>query len=318
MSDPGNPRIEVWPIDRVAPYEKNPRSLPDKAVAKVAASLKAFGFQKPIVVDEAGVVIAGHVLLKAAQSAGFARVPVAISNLSPAKAKAYRLADNRTAQETDWLDDLLRDELAELKELDVDLGLTGFEDRELQRLLADDAEMERAEETPPVPENPVTVLGDVWLLGNHRIVCGDSTKADDVAKALNGVKPHLMVTDPPYGVVYDANWRNDAVQAGNGKRGAPSGRATGRVENDDRADWSESWALFSGDVAYVWHAAVHASTVQESLSAVGFGVRAQIVWAKNNIAIGRGDYHWQHEPCWYAVRQKAKGHFGPLLRRRHS
>lgn len=299
-------RLEMWAIDRVKPYEKNPRSLPEKAVKKVAGSLKQFGFQKPLVVDEAGVLLAGHVVLKAAQQAGFKRVPVLISSLDANAARAYRIADNRTAQETDWLEALLKDELTALDDEGFDLDVLGFEDRELQKLLSDDAEMERAEETPEAPVNPVTVLGDVWILGNHRIICGDSTKAEDVEKVLKGVKPHLMVTDPPYGVVYDASWRNDAVQAG-GK--APGGRAVGKVLNDDRADWTEAWTLFPGEVAYVWHAALHGGTVAQNLVDAGFATRAQIVWAKNHIAIGRGDYHWQHEPCWYAVRTKGKGHW---------
>lgn len=133
------PRIEVWAIDRIKPYEKNPRTLPETAIAKVSASLSEFGFQKPIVVDEAGTVIAGHVMLAAAQRAGIARVPVAISSLTPAQAKAYRLADNRTAQESDWLDDLLRGEIAALDDLDFDLNLTGFDSDELAKLLAEDA-----------------------------------------------------------------------------------------------------------------------------------------------------------------------------------
>lgn len=139
-----------------------------------------------------------------------------------------------------------------------------------------------------------------------RIICGDSTKAEDVEKVLNGVKPHLMVTDPPYGVVYDAEWRNKALRADGSPVGAS---ATGKVLNDDKADWTESWVLFPGEVAYIWHAGRHASEVQRSLEAAGFAMRCQIIWAKNNIAIGRGDYHWQHEPCWYAVREKGKGHW---------
>ena len=159
---------------------------------------------------------------------------------------------------------------------------------------------------PEVPEEPVTVLGDLWLLGNHRLVCGDSTSADDVEKVLNGVKPHLMVTDPPYGVNYDANWRNEADRA-NGK--PIGGRALGAVLNDDRADWREAWALFPGDVAYVWHAGNKANVVADSLIACDLDIRAQIIWAKNNIVIGRGDYHPKHEPCWYAVRKNRKGHY---------
>lgn len=294
----------MWAVDRIKPYDKNPRTLPEKAVAKVAGSLKTFGFQKPIVVDEAGVVIAGHVVLKAAQQAGFSRVPVLISSLDANAARAYRLADNRTSQETDWLEDLLKDELTALDDDGFDLAALGFDDRELQKLMSDDEELARGEETPEPPVNPVSVLGDVWILGNHRILCGDSTKADDVDKVLNGVKPHLMVTDPPYGVKYDANWRNEAIRSD----GSPiAGRAIGKVLNDDKADWSETWSLFPGTVAYVWHAGLFSGVVADSLTSTGFSLRSQIVWAKSNFAIGRGDYHWGHEPCWYAVKEKAKG-----------
>jgi DNA modification methylase len=115
-----------------------------------------------------------------------------------------------------------------------------------------------------------------------------------VAAVLAGVQPHLMVTDPPYGVAYDPAWRNRA--------GLSSTLRVGKVENDDRADWREAWALFPGEVAYVWHGALHATTVAESLTACGFEIRAQIIWAKERLVMGRGHYHWQHEPCWYAVR----------------
>lgn len=135
----------------------------------------------------------------------------------------------------------------------------------------------------------------------HRIVCGSSTEADTVAKVLGDVRPHLMVTDPPYGVEYDPGWRNQA--------GAASTRRIGKVLNDDRADWREAWSLFPGDVAYVWHGALHAATVAESLVAEGFTIRSQIIWAKERLVLSRGDYHWQHEPAWYAVRSSGTGHW---------
>jgi len=133
------------------------------------------------------------------------------------------------------------------------------------------------------------------------LLCGDATVAADVGRLLDGVVPLLMVTDPPYGVSYDPAWRN-AV-------GASATTRTGKVLNDDRADWREAWALFPGDVAYVWHGALHATTVAESLEAAGFGIRSQIIWAKDRLVLSRGDYHWQHEPCWYAVRKTAQGHW---------
>ncbi len=295
--------IELWDIGRPKPYEGNPRKLPEKAIKKVAASIKEFGFRSPIVVDEQEVILAGHTRLQAAQSLGLKKVPVHVAiGLTEAQARAYRIADNRVAQETDWLEDALKLELEALDELGFDLDLTGFDVPELNRLMQDDAEQERAEETPEPPVNPVTILGDLWSLGKHRLLCGDSTVATDVDKVLSGVKPHLMVTDPPYGVSYDPTWRDGVGAFGDTKM-------RGKVENDDKADWTEAWSLFPGDVAYVWHGALHASEVANNLDAANFAVRSQIIWVKQHFAMSRGDYHWMHEPCWYAVRRNNKGHW---------
>ena len=149
-----------------------------------------------------------------------------------------------------------------------------------------------------MPEAPVSKLGDLWLLGKHRVLCGDATVAADVNRLFNGVSATLMVSDPPYGVEYDPEWR--------AKAGVNQNRCKlGKVENDDRADWREAWALFPGDVMYVWHAGKYAGTVQLSLEVCGFQIRSQIIWAKDRFALSRGNYHWQHEPCWYAVRENA-------------
>jgi DNA modification methylase len=279
-------------------------------VAQIAASIREFGFTNPVLVDGDRGIIAGHGRVLAARKLGLDEVPVIeLTHLTEAQRRAYVIADNKLALNAGWDMDLLKVELGGLQADGFDLGLTGFSGDELAGLFAESTDgLTDPDEAPEVPVDPVSVLGDVWLLGRHRIVCGDCTDALVVDKALNGVKPHLMVTDPPYGVVYDADWRNKAMRAD----GSPiAGRAVGKVLNDDRADWREAWALFPGDVAYIWHAGNMAHIVADSLLASGFGIRAQIIWAKSQFVIGRGHYHPHHEPCWYAVREKqgATGHW---------
>jgi DNA modification methylase len=286
------------------PYARNARTHSDAQVAQIAASIREFGFTNPILVDGERGVIAGHGRLMAARKLGMAEVPtIELSHLTPAQRRAYVLADNKLALNAGWDDEMLRLELGELRDEGFDLGLTGFEPDEIGKLLIDATDgLTDPDEVPAPPETPVSRLGDVWILGRHRLVCGDSTDPAAVAAALNGVRPHLMVTDPPYGVDYDPAWRNQALESSRTAR-------TGKVLNDHRADWREAWALFPGDVAYIWHGALHATTVAESLTACGFDIRAQIIWAKERLVLGRGHYHWQHEPCWYAVRDGAKGHW---------
>lgn len=295
----------------LVPYARNARTHSDEQVAQIAASIREWGWTVPVLVDEAGSIIAGHGRILAARKLGLAEVPVMVAaGWSEAQKRAYVLADNKLALNAGWDTDLLKVELGELQGGGFDLGLTGFSGDELAALLADaTAGLTDPDEVPEPPAEPVSVLGDVWVMGRHRIACGDCTDPLVVEKALNGVKPHLMVTDPPYGVNYDASWRNDAVQAGNGARGAPSGRAVGKVLNDDNADWSGAWALFPGDVAYVWHAGTMGHIVADSLLENDFQIRAQIVWVKSNFAISRGHYHPQHEPCFYAVRKSGTGHW---------
>ena len=301
-------KIDIIPIEEVIPYARNPRKNED-AISKVASSLQEFGFRQPIVVDNDNVVIAGHTRLLAAKRLGMERVPIhTAKDLSDAQIQAYRITDNRSAQEAEWDEDLLRIELGDLRDQDFNLALTAFDEDELERLLADALEegLTDPDDVPDVPEEPTAKMGDVWVLGRHRLMCGDSTVVTDVSALLGDVKPHLMVTDPPYGVDYDPSWRNNVVGAPTLK---PSDRAMGVVHNDNIADWSEAWALFEGDVAYVWHAGNKANIVADSLIANDFNIRAQIIWAKNNIVIGRGDYHPKHEPCWYAVRKNKTGHY---------
>jgi len=301
--------IEHWPIERLLPYAANARTHSDEQVAQIAGSITEFGFNVPCLVDERGVLIAGHGRLMAARSLGLGEVPVIrLSHLSDAQARAFRLADNQIALNSGWDDAMLAAELERLNEDGFNLGVIGFSDEELEALMAplDDEGVGRGDgadedEIPEPPADPVTRPGDLWLLGEHRLLCGDATVATDVERLLAGEKPHLLVSDPPYGVSYDPGWRNEA--------GVSSTSRTGKVTNDHRADWREAWALFPGDVAYVWHAGVHARTVAESLEACDFRIRSQIIWSKPRFVLGRGDYHWQHEPCIYAVREGAKGHW---------
>ena len=237
----------------------------------------------------------------AARKLGLASVPVIeLAHLSEAQKRAYILADNKLAEQAGWDRELLALELGELAELGTDLGALGFEAGELDALFGNAADPTPARRRRPSRRRvPVSRPGDLWLLGNHRLLCGSATEASDVARLLGPVRPHLMATDPPFGVNYDPGWRN--------KAGLSATSRTGKVLNDHRADWREAWALFPGEVIYAWHGALHATTVAESLEACGFAIRSQIIWAKERLVLSRGDYHWQHEPCFYAVKTGAKG-----------
>ena len=202
------------PLERLIPYARNPRKN-ESAVATVAASLKEFGWRQPIVVDEEMVILAGHTRLEAARQLGLPTAPVHVARgLTPAQARAYRLMDNRASENAEWDEALLGLELGDLQGDGFDLGLTGFDDAELNRLLAalgDEADAREGEDdVPETPADPVSRPGDLWILGNHRLLCGDSTVATDVERVLGGVAPLLMVSDPPYGVEYDPAWRNKA------------------------------------------------------------------------------------------------------------
>ena len=301
-------KVEHLKVADLIPYARNARTHSDAQVAQIAASIREFGFTNPVLIDADNGIIAGHGRVMAAQKLKLSDVPcIRLGHLTEAQKQAYILSDNKLALNAGWDDDLLRIELSELAELDFDLSLTGFDVDEIAALNATTTEgLTDPDAVPDAPEIPVTTLGDTWLLGRHRLRCGDSTSADDVAALLDGVEPHLMTTDPPYGVEYDADWRNKAMRADGSAIG---GLAVGKVENDDRADWSEAWALFPGDVAYVWHAGNMAHIVAESLEKTGHEIRAQIIWAKSQFVIGRGHYHPHHEPCWYAVKKTATGHW---------
>ncbi len=292
-------------IADLKPYERNARTHSPEQVAQLAESIRQFGFTNPVLATAEGMIVAGHGRVEAAKAAGLQEVPTLTvgANWSPEQLRAYILSDNQLAENAGWDRELLKLELADLSAANFDIGIVGFESEFVANLLAPEptAGLTDEDTVPEPPERPVTRSGDLWLLGKHRLLCGDATVATDVERLLGGVTPLLMVTDPPYGVEYDPAWRN--------KSGASATKRTGKVLNDDRADWREAWSLFPGDVAYVWHGALHAATVAESLEVAGLTIRSQIIWAKDRLVLSRGDYHWQHEPCWYAVKKAGKGHW---------
>ncbi len=292
--------IDYRPVASLIPYARNARTHREAQVALIAGSIREYGFTNPVLVDGENGIIAGHGRVLAARKLGLATVPVielappqrgAEAGLHPRRQPPRRAgglgqgaAGARGGRPlASWASTSAR---------------SASRRRRSTRCSRSAEADPREEETPEPPAVPVSQPGDLWLLGRHRLLCGSATEAADVARLLGGVRPHLMVTDPPYGVNYDPAWRNAA--------GLSATKRTGKVLNDDRADWREAWALFPGEVAYVWHGALHATTVAESLVACGFAIRAQIIWAKERLVLSRGDYHWQHEPCWYAVRRRAR------------
>lgn len=290
--------VQTVDISTITPYESNPRRNRN-SVGKVADSIKEYGWRQPIVVDEDMVIIAGDTRYQAANRLKLKEVPIHIAKgLSEEQVQAYRIMDNRSGEDSAWDMDLLKIEITGLLDIGFDLALTGFSGEQLNLLLADEDEHE-GEDDIPAKAPARCKKGDLWILGDHRLKCGDATIASDVEHCLGDVKPHLMVTDPPYGVAYDPAWRNEVQPSPD--------RALGAVTNDQNADWTEAWALFPGNVAYIWHSGLFGGVVANSLTANGFEIRSQIIWVKNQIAFGRSHYHWQHEPCWYAI--KKKGHW---------
>jgi hypothetical protein len=258
-----------------------------------------------VLVDEKGMVIVGAARVAAAAKLSFKSIPVIVARgWSKEQKRAYRLADNQLAAQASWDFERLCNELRDLDFAGFDLDLIGFEPGQLETILAGlgSSGVTDPDSVPEVRDQPVTRRGDIWLLGNHRARCADSTSAADVEQVLAGSQPQLMTADSPCGVAYDPTWR--------AHRGCGAGNlAQGKVLNDDRADWREAYALFPGDVAYVWHGALHGDVVATGLAACGFQLRAQIVWAKQHFTLSRGDYHWKHETCWYAVREGRTSHW---------
>ena len=257
-------KIETWPIEKVLNYARNARLHSESQVTTIAGSIKEFGFINPCLVDADGVLIAGHGRILASKQLGHKTVPVIkLGHLTDIQVKALRIADNAIPLAATWSADLLRTELGDLSTAGYDMPLLGFDDVQLVSFMSVPSGAD-PEATLEPPVKPVSRAGDLWIMGKHRLLCGDSTKAEDVERALGGKKPNLMVTDAPYGVDYDAGWRDESAKRypamGNRKD-----TAKGKVENDDRADWKDSYDLFPGDTAYCWSAGLRSREVVESL-----------------------------------------------------
>ena len=237
--------------------------------------------------------MAGETRYKAAVLIGLTAAPVV--TIPARQARAFRVIDNRTSELTSWDTDLLPDALAGLDDLDI----FSFDDVFPP---AGTAGKTDPDDIPETPKKPITRTGDLWVLGKHRIVCGDSTNQETVERLLDGAEPDLMVTDPPYGVNYDSSWRYKAgISTKDG--------AFGKSANDDQNNWQAAYVLFPGRIAYVWMSSLALPVAASGLDACGFIPRSLIIWDKGRIVIGRGHYHWRHEACWYAVKKGAQAHW---------
>jgi DNA modification methylase len=308
-------QIQIWPIDKLVFYARNPRKN-DTVVDRMCSSIREFGFKIPVLARSDGEVVDGHLRLKAARKLGINEVPVILCDeWTPQQVKAFRLMVNRSVTWADWDEELLSLELQELNEADFDMSLTGFDPGEIDGLLAIPDE-ERANAAPPLPENPVSRVGDLWLCGKHRVLCGDATRPEDVGRLLGDRKPILMVTDPPYGIELDSEWRDHAGLNGHGPaepsymKHRTKGHTETTISNDTRADWSEAFELLpSLQVADVWHASKFTREVLNGLLRIGFLHHQQIIWDKGRTVLTRTLYWFAHDPCWF-VRKKNAPWFG--------
>lgn len=283
------------PIKSIRPYEKNPRRN-DEAVDAVAASIREFGWQQPIVVDRDGVIIAGHTRYKAAKKLKCDTVPVVVADdLTEDQVRAYRLADNKTGELAEWDTALLGEELAELA--DFDMSQFGF-DTILQEEVRE-AEEDDYEVNPP--EEPKAKPGDIYQLGRHRLMCGDSTDAESVYQLCQDGQVDMLFTDPPYGVDYTGKTK-DALKIQNDA-------ASDETLRDMLADafYAANSVMKPGAVFYIWHAILKTSAFESACQMAGWEVRQVLIWEKNTMVMGRQDYQWKHEPCLYGWKEGA-GH----------
>ena len=307
-------QIEMVNIEQLIPYARNSRTHSDAQVAQIAASIKEFGFTNPVLVDGEGSIIAGHGRVLAARKLGMDTVPVIRLNyLTEAQRRAYVIADNKLALNAGWDNEMLALELAELGDLGFDLELTGFSDEEIKALMPVEVEgLTDEDAVPEAPEQPVTVEGDVWVLGKHRLMCGDSTSVDAVEKLMDGALADLVVTDPPYGVSYAD--KNSSLNASGRGNCIQTPIKNDHLQGDELKDFflasfsSMFIAMKPGAPFYVFapqggEQMMMMMMMQEAC----LPVRHELIWVKNNHVLGRADYHYKHEPVLYGWKNGA-GH----------
>lgn len=289
--------IEHWPLDKLIPYARNPRTHSDAQVAQIAASISEFGFNNPILVDTNAGIIAGHGRLLAARKLQLQQVPVIVlDHLSETQKRAYILADNQLALNAGWDEDLLGSELSDLRDLDFNLDLLGFDGLELSRLLADDnaiTGLTDEDAVPELPQTPVSVAGDLWSLGDHRLLVGDATVRDDVHRLMAGDAADLVFTDPPYNVDYEGYTEDRLKIQGD--------RMTATQFQEFLLGAFSNYRHIAklGASLYICHSSSWQREFQNALETAGLEVRCQIIWAKNTFAWGFGRYKFQHEPIFY-------------------
>jgi DNA modification methylase len=341
-------KVKLWKIEDIKPYPNNPR-INDQAVDAVAASIREFGFRQPIVVDEAKVIVVGHVRFKAAQKLKLKTVPVHVAmGLTAAQTKAYRLADNKTAELADWNQDLLAQELSELQGIDFDLNVLGFTADELQEFLNGEINpgLVDPDEVPEPPDKPITQTGDLWTLGKHRLLCADSSKTEDVDRLLEGAAIHLVNSDPPYNVRLEPRSNNaiaaghssfegqpkkrshhqafDVARQGNKKATTKKLRAKDRpLVNDFMSDqefermllaWFGNMArvLRPGRAFYIWGGYANCANYPPVLKATGLYFSQAVIWVKEHPVLTRKDFMGNHEWCFYGWKEgSAHRFFGP-------
>lgn len=298
-------QIEYVEVKKLIPYARNSRTHSDEQIAQICGSIKEFGFTNPVLIDGEGVIIAGHGRTLAAQRLDIKEVPcLRLDYLTEAQKKAYVIADNKLALNAGWDEEMLALELGDLQGLDFDLSLTGFDDDELNKLLAEAVNEGLVDEddAPLPPDEPISKLGDVWQLGSHRVMCGDSTSIDAVDKLMEGQKADMWLTDPPYNVDYTGKTK-EALKIQNDRMDDSEFRQFLR-DSYSAADAN----MKDGAVFYIWHADSEGYNFRGAAYDIGWDIRQCLIWNKNTMVMGRQDYHWKHEPCLYGWKGGA-GHF---------